>query len=298
MGAIAPELMLAFAFEDYVVTNRTLPYLNDQTLDRWTFLQVWFSTTDGLLLRNGSKPQGIRCQPAQLVMLVENHVINTLPISHEELCSRSQSDTFTKLLALSQVLWFITTTSARAISHLGITLLELLTLAIVVCSIFTYALCIGAPQNVGHAIIIDIPDDELSNSILLGKSERYSTSGKNLDTLTSVSIDKFGNSVFVVFGCIVGGLHCVAWNLDFVTPQERLAWRISSATMTSLAILWWIGTWYHSMKDSDWWNYSFLGFYAIGRITTIILALMALRALPQNAFETVQWNNYFPHFSA
>ena len=38
--------------------------------------------------------------------------------------------------------------------------------------------------------------------------------------------------------------------------------------------------------------------YVIGRITIIVLAFMSLRALPADAFQTVDWNNYIPHFAA
>ena len=38
--------------------------------------------------------------------------------------------------------------------------------------------------------------------------------------------------------------------------------------------------------------------YIVGRIAIIVLAFMSLRALPADAFQTVDWNNYFPHFAA
>ena len=39
----------------------------------------------------------------------------------------------------------------------------------------------------------------------------------------------------------------------------------------------------------------FIGLYVIGRITLIILAFTALRALPADVYQTIDWTNYLPH---
>ena len=38
--------------------------------------------------------------------------------------------------------------------------------------------------------------------------------------------------------------------------------------------------------------------YIIGRAVLIVLAFMALRASPADAFQTVGWNRYLPRFAA
>lgn len=300
IGAIAPEALLCFAVNEYVISRRTLRWIDNQIPARWTQSQVRFAIHGGLQLRNDTVPQGTLCQPDQLIALVEYHVLDTLPVSHEELLSRSQTDSFTKLLALSQVVCFLTTTIARAILHLDITLFELLIVATVVCSIFSYGLYFRAPQNVEFPITINLPDDELSNSIISGNFEISTSSAKILNKDTN---NRLGMPVLTVFGCILGGIHCLAWNWNFVTSQERLAWCVSSVTIAIIPIANMMcsvfgGKYPWVYRTGYWFLRIRMTVYAIARITTIILALMALRAVPESAFETVYWNHYFPHFAA
>ncbi len=41
----------------------------------------------------------------------------------------------------------------------------------------------------------------------------------------------------VVGGILFGGLHCLAWNFQFPTSEEALAWKICSILTTSIPIL-------------------------------------------------------------
>jgi len=49
----------------------------------------------------------------------------------------------------------------------------------------------------------------------------------------------------VFSGTLFGGLHCLAWDFQFPTVKEALAWKISSLLMTTMPILaivpfiWW-----------------------------------------------------------
>ena len=53
------------------------------------------------------------------------------------------------------------------------------------------------------------------------------------------------------------------------------------------------------IKDLTWMAGSVvLIFYALGRVTLIVLAFIALRALPADTYQTLDWNNYFPHIGA
>ncbi|RMJ04895.1 hypothetical protein CDV36_014430 [Fusarium kuroshium] len=43
--------------------------------------------------------------------------------------------------------------------------------------------------------------------------------------------------VLSIIGSIYGGLHCLAWNAPFATDLERLLWRLSSVTVSSIGAL-------------------------------------------------------------
>ena len=113
----------------------------------------------------------------------------------------------------------------------------------------------------------------------------------------------------LLFALGFGAIHCAAWNAPFPTTKERLAWRIISIVLTILPVF---GValqsmrLFHSPKNptrADWTIFIssilwFLWFvYVLGRITIIILALSALRALPADVFQTVNWSPYLPHFT-
>lgn len=114
--------------------------------------------------------------------------------------------------------------------------------------------------------------------------------------------------LFGVFACGFGALHRLAWNSPFPTAKERLAWQICAATTTALpAVLGLIltGCLLFDILDDDGLlpemlfllNVLIAFLYILGRIILIVLAFMAFRALPEDAFQTVQWNQYIPHFS-
>ncbi len=109
--------------------------------------------------------------------------------------------------------------------------------------------------------------------------------------------------LFGIFACGFGGLHCLAWNSSFPTPAEQLAWRICAAVTTALPAFFALVL----SADGEFGNdrkqlrlsvrYAFpTGVYVMGRITIVVLAFMELRAVPANAFLTVDWSHYIPHF--
>ena len=129
-------------------------------------------------------------------------------------------------------------------------------------------------------------------------------------------VETIPSTLFVVFACGFGAIHCLGWKSPFPTVKERLAWRICSVSTTALPLvpplLWFIVMLIEALKRkirSDRYdglikNGSYIlvratvFFYVVARITIIVLAFMSLRALPADAYQTVKWNQYIPHFAA
>ena len=109
-----------------------------------------------------------------------------------------------------------------------------------------------------------------------------------------------------LFACGFGALHCLAWNSPFPTSKKRLSWRVCSATTTALPALLALLIFVLGSRDNSKTMENVLVLasravtllYVIGRITITVLAFMSLRALPADAFQTVDWNKYIPHFAA
>jgi hypothetical protein len=107
---------------------------------------------------------------------------------------------------------------------------------------------------------------------------------------------------FVVSSAFYGGAHSLKWHAQFPTEVEALLWRISCCvgaagilpiTMFSLAIFKRPG----SLSYSFW---VFLGgvtglLFVAARSYIIIESFISLRALPQSAYQTVEWTNLIPH---
>lgn len=193
-----------------------------------------------------------------------------------------------KLIAILQTIWFVAQTLVRAIEYYHVTALEVSTVAFVFCSIFSYGFYFNQPQDVEYPVVLKIPHASKYKGTLLPKP------------LKRVMVFNFAFVILGLSACGFGAIHCLAWNLPFPTPQERLAWRICSVSTTVLPLEITIiicATYTIEKKSVYALIYSLSALYVIGRITIIVLAFIALRALPADAFYTVNWSNYIPHFS-
>ena len=112
-------------------------------------------------------------------------------------------------------------------------------------------------------------------------------------------------NIFGLSACGFGAIHCLAWNSLFPTVREGLAWQICAASTTALPVLLGLiaGLTVSLLDNADYRRWvlavrlliTFI--YILGRLTLIVLAFTAFRALPEDAYETVEWNQYIPHFS-
>jgi hypothetical protein len=107
-------------------------------------------------------------------------------------------------------------------------------------------------------------------------------------------------SIAVVFGAI----HCFAWPFPFPSGTERILWRVSSVVITGApiaAVLVWAPG---RRLDSDSWVNVVSALilvggaiaYTISRVSLLVLAFLSLRALPPDAYRSVQWTSLIPHF--
>ncbi|KAG6915238.1 hypothetical protein DXG01_012570 [Tephrocybe rancida] len=80
---------------------------------------------------------------------LDNHDIN---ISEKAIQDRSKGDALSKCLVLTQVTWFVLQVLARAVQHLAITELEIVTLAFTVLNFITYLCWWNKPLDVNDPI--------------------------------------------------------------------------------------------------------------------------------------------------
>jgi hypothetical protein len=105
-------------------------------------------------------------------------------------------------------------------------------------------------------------------------------------------------SIAVVFGTI----HCIAWPFPFPSDAERILWRVSSVVITgtpiTVVLLWALPSplksWVDGVAGFIIVGVSFA--YATSRVSLLVLAFLCLRAVPPDAYRSVQWTSLIPHF--
>ena len=119
-----------------------------------------------------------------------------------------------------------------------------------------------------------------------------------------------GSMAVAMFVAVVfGGIHCVAWAFRFPTLQEKLAWRISAASVTVVPIVIFLivlvvpilvpsQNWQHLVVAAfALMTYALFPLYVIARIALVVLPLIALRALDPPALDDIQWITFLPHIA-
>ncbi|KAG6904129.1 hypothetical protein DXG01_012411, partial [Tephrocybe rancida] len=112
----------------------------------WTQTHGFFIIMGGFQAchSNGTTPP-FTLVPDDISTCLENHDIT---ISEQDIQDKSKGDLLGKSLVLLQVTWFILQTIARAVRHLGITEIELATLAFAILNFFTYFCWRNKPLDV------------------------------------------------------------------------------------------------------------------------------------------------------
>ena len=340
-AAMAPEVILGMSAENFFGARALSKHLRTHGHRGWTLTHMHFAFAGGFWTRTPQREES-KCDPVLLRTLIEKGDVDGPPISEEELTSRGKSDWIIKSFAILQILWFVVQTLFRAIQHYQTTALEIMTVALVFCSVFVYGFSFYQPQNVEYPVFLEIsatarttdgaasatdttmpaidktkPNQNSDKSIgpeegaepaspigrVLGSGMRSGVPSQYVPGWAAKTLPLV---LFGLFACGFGALHCLAWNSPFPTSKERLAWRVCSATTTALSALLALSIFVLGSHDNSETMEIVIALaviavtllYVIGRITIIVLAFMSLRALPADAFQTVTWNNYIPHFAA
>ena len=114
-----------------------------------------------------------------------------------------------------------------------------------------------------------------------------------------------------VFGGILfGGLHCLAWDLDFPTPIEKTLWHVCSIMIVALPVaaivplsIWMRLNPRDKAPKEGWVRSAVAGLilvglilpYVVARLFILVEVFRTLFYLPPEAFiET--WSGVFPHW--
>ena len=253
----------------------------------------------------------------------------TVP-TEAEIEDKGKSDWLAKSLVLLQTSWFVMQCIARAVEHLPITHLEIVTLAYAAMNFVIYFFWWNKPLNVNRPVRVFRKSDvgELTSEEPRSSSKTFLDNMKrvayfsgpvqddNVDLTRRDRVPRFwanntddhalnANIVMVGAGVCFGAIHCIAWHFSFPTHRELMIWRVSSVAITAVPVYFFLmgplSLWAKKKSfDTVALNIGYTFFllfllYMYGRIFTLALALTSLRKLPPGAFDTVHWTTFIPH---
>ena len=254
----------------------------------------------------------------------------TMP-TKAEIEDRGKSDWLAKSLVLLQTSWFVMQCIARAIEHLPITHLEIVTLAYAAMNFVIYIFWWNKPLNVNRPVRVfrksepsatqnsrawGLPWEGIGRSMKLivifiagGQDDDVDLSDEDRVPRfwANSSSDDAGNADAIVLGVGVcfGAIHCISWGFSFPTHAELLMWRVLCVAITAVPIYISLGFLLANRLGDKFGLFDIIGFYfcplsggilyIVARAVTLVLAFTSLRDLPPGAYETVRWTTSIPH---
>ena len=186
-----------------------------------------------------------------------------------EIMDKGKSDWLAKSLVLLQTSWFVMQCIARAIKHLPVTHLEIVTLAYAAMNFVIYIFWWKKPLNVNRPVRVlrkyepretqpwvNEPISETRKltweAIRKGLTTvlRLIVAGEDRDVnlshegrvpmfwadTTDRDYVVIADSIVLGVGVCFGAIHCIAWHFSFPTHTELLIWRISCVAITAIPI--------------------------------------------------------------
>ena len=235
-----------------------------------------------------------------------------------EIKDKGKSDWLAKSLVLLQTPWFVMQCIARAIEHLPVTHLEIVTLAYAAMNFVIYVFWWNKPLNVDRPVRVfrksDVEEPTLEGQrpannnfvdFIVGNQDK----GVNLsheDRVPRFWADNrddvtFANGIVLGVGVCFGAIHCIAWHFSFPTQAELSIWRMSCVAITAVPIYMPLMIVFIGIGGDIIGIIAALSafpagiLYILARVFTLALAFTSLRGLPPGAFDTVHWTTFIPH---
>ena len=261
----------------------------------------------------------------QLHYARERGIISHLPnCASESIKDQSTGDIFTKCLAVVQVVWLTFQLITRKAEGLSCTHLELVAVGYAALALISYGFLFAKPQDVHTTRLLDAsryPDRQEMIDLASKGFDRYHHQLPYIFELPRIY--KGGRLLLLLYlagsggAMLFGGLHCLAWDLQFPTYVEKIVWRVVSIFTASLGLVA-ISLWSDIRRGHDWesrresWRrtggsigklagdvylasvFLFWSGYMAGRLFIMVEMFRALCFQPADAFRTT-WSTALPH---
>ncbi len=133
-----PELSLSLAAEQWESANQAVEKFSDLGYrEHWSMQHAFFADMGGILLQTPDFP-AFPVDSQQLAYLVERQYLAMPHLSHTEIADKNKTDGFSRFLAVLQLSWFSIQCVGRWIQGIGLSTLELSTVAFILCTLNMY----------------------------------------------------------------------------------------------------------------------------------------------------------------
>ena len=191
--------------------------------------------------------------------------------TEEEIKDKGKSDWLAKSLVLLQTSWFVMQCIVRAVEHLPVTHLEIVTLAYAAMNFVIYIFWWNKPLNINRPIrVFRKSEPSATQHQVISRGMRRSKAwrlnweeiGEGLKTiavfiggLQDADVDLrredrvprfwanssgnnaiFADLIVLGVGVCFGAIHCIAWVFSFPTHTELLMWRVSCVAITAVPV--------------------------------------------------------------
>ena len=261
-AVMAPEFVVAFATGQKVEARRSVDMWRNAGYQGWTMRHGFYANMGGYILQpRNSQPFPVNAK--QLKYLVCNGYITNWPFSTgKEIWDKSKQNRFQKALTLLQTGWFVLQCLGRAVQHLPMSTLELMTFSFVFCTFASYYQWSDKPLDVESPTILNIEASTAEILVQAGNmpdaEKPYSNTpldfidDQSPSWLTEIQpylhfrmgprerpLPRFTNDRFPVTGASLDSiflfivmqayccLHFIAWNFSFPTHVESILWRVA-----------------------------------------------------------------------
>ncbi|KAF8663636.1 hypothetical protein AX16_000909, partial [Volvariella volvacea WC 439] len=146
---VAPEMIIMWAMRQRIMADKIAKENKDRG---WTRTHGFFAQMGGLVQRIGNEEDNAYLAVCSSMLLAGTKVPR---IPEKEIKDRGKGDLLSKAIVVLQTSWFVAQCIARHVQGLGITEIELVTLAFAALNGITYGLWWDKPLNVGYPIYFD-----------------------------------------------------------------------------------------------------------------------------------------------
>jgi len=151
---MGPEYLLGFALGEWQSARASVAHMKKiREDDKWTLKHAFFADMGGFVLQTRDNVCFF-LDTKHIHWLLDHQVISTAQfeetflLESKAIDDRNKSDTFVRMIAAGQALWFCVDIIARGVQGLAITTLEISTVGIIIDSMLVYYIWKDKPADV------------------------------------------------------------------------------------------------------------------------------------------------------